>query len=191
MNCRNFVGRRRRFRIFCTHSSPNISKPCVRSSRPERVLGRYAGASSETVWGDRALALAEVEEKYRQHGKLFRLTQEFDVAWLTAIANGIELHPWEYTHEIATRQGAKKVTMTSPVRWIAAYASDTPVAELKRMLAGKEQRRPKAIPHFVVSTIVLQMVAEKIPGCCASYPTSAFTGKWSRFPNCTICQPPP
>jgi hypothetical protein len=28
--------------------------------------------------------------------------------------------------------------MTSPVRWVAAYASDTPVAELKRILAGKE-----------------------------------------------------
>ena len=131
---------------------------------PERVLGKYAGASSETVWGDRALAVAEVEKKYRQHGKLFRLTEEFDSAWLTAIGNGIELHPLEYTHEIETRQGAKKVTMTSPVRWIAVYASDTPVAELKRMLAGKEQHRPKALRHFVVSTIVLQMVMEKNPG---------------------------
>ena len=26
------------------------------------------------------------------------------------------LHPCEYTHEIASSQGAKKVTMTSPVR---------------------------------------------------------------------------
>jgi hypothetical protein len=131
---------------------------------PERVLGKYAGASSEAVWGDRALALAEVEQKYIQHGKLFRLPEEFDVAWLTAIGNGIELHPWEYTHEIASSQAAKKVTMTSPVRWIAIYASDTPVSELKRMLAGKEQHRPKAIRHFVVSTIVLQMVMEKNPG---------------------------
>ena len=97
---------------------------------PERVLGKYAGASSETVWGDRALAVAEVEKKYKQHGKLFRLTEEFDSAWLTGIGNGIELHPWEYTHEIPSSQGAKKVTMTSPVRWIAVYASDTPVAEL-------------------------------------------------------------
>jgi hypothetical protein len=131
---------------------------------PERVLGKYAGASSETVWGDRALGLAEVERKYNQLGKLFRLTQEFDSTWLTAIGNAIELHPWEYTHEIASSQGAKKVTMTSPVRWIAVYASDTPVAELKRMLAGKEQHRPKVIPHFIVSTIVLQMVAAKNPG---------------------------
>jgi len=131
---------------------------------PERVLGKYAGASSEAVWGDRARALAEVEQKYRQYGKFFRLHEEFDVAWLTAIGDGIELHPWEYTHEIARSQGAKKVTMTSPVRWIAAYASDTPVAELKRMLADKEQHRPKAIRNFVVSTIVLQMVMEKSPG---------------------------
>jgi hypothetical protein len=131
---------------------------------PERVLGKYAGASSETVWGDRALALAEVEQKYIQYGKHFRLSEEFDVAWLTAIGNGIELHPWEYAHEIATKQGAKKITMTSPVRWIAIYTSDTPISELKRMLAGKEQHRPKAIRHFVVSTIVLQMVMEKNPG---------------------------
>ena len=46
---------------------------------PERVLGKYAGASSEAVWGDRARAVAEVEQKYRQHGKYFRLTEEFDV----------------------------------------------------------------------------------------------------------------
>jgi hypothetical protein len=140
---------------------------------PGRVLGKHAGASSEAVWGDKALA--EVEQKYSQYGKPFRLTQEFNVAWLTAIGtqqhgsldfwqHGIELHPWEYTHEIASSQGAKKVTMTSPVRWIAAYASDTPVAELKRMVAGKEQHRPEAIRQFVVSTIVLQMVAEKNPG---------------------------
>ena len=131
---------------------------------PERVLGKYAGTSSETVWGDRALAVAEVEKKYKQHGKLFRLTDEFDSAWLTAIGNNVELHPWEYTYEIASSRGAKKVTMTSPVRWIAAYASDTPVAELKRMLAGKEQHRPKAIRNFFVRTIVLQMVMEKKPG---------------------------
>jgi len=131
---------------------------------PGRVLGKHAGASSEAVWGDRARAVAEVEKKYRQHEKLFRLIEEYDAAWLTAIGDGIELHPWEYTHEIASSQGAKKVTMTSPVRWIAAYASDTPVAELKRMLAGKEQDRPKAIRQFIVSNIVLQMVMEKSPG---------------------------
>ena len=131
---------------------------------PGRVLGKHAGASSEAVWGDRARAVAEVEKKYRQHEKLFRLIEEYDAAWLTAIGDGIELHPWAYTHEIASSQGAKKVTMTSPVRWIAAYASDTPVAELKRMLAGKEQDRPKAIRQFIVSNIVLQMVMEKSPG---------------------------
>jgi hypothetical protein len=131
---------------------------------PGRVLGKHAGASSEAVWGDRARAVAEVEKKYRQHEKLFRLIEEYDAAWLTAIGDGIELHPWEYTHEIASSQSAKKVTMTSPVRWIAAYASDTPVAELKRMLAGKEQDRPKAIRQFIVSNIVLQMVMEKSPG---------------------------
>src|SRR4029077_7475642 len=140
---------------------------------PERVLGKHAGASSEAVWGNKALA--EVERKYEQYGKLFRLTQEFNVDWLTAIGSqrrgslnlwqyGIELHPLEYTHEIASSQGEKEVTMTSPVRWYAAYASDTSIAELKRMLAGKEQRRPEAIRQFVVSTIVLQMVVEKNPG---------------------------
>ena len=75
---------------------------------PGRVLGKHAGGSSEAVWGDRARAVAEVEQTYRRHGKLFRLIQEFDVAWLTAIGDGIELHPWEYTHEIAGRQGPKK-----------------------------------------------------------------------------------
>jgi hypothetical protein len=116
------------------------------------------------VWGDRARAVAEVEKKYRQHGKLFRLTEEFDSAWLTAIGNGIEAAPVGIHARDRKQPGPKKVTMTSPVRWIAAYASDTPVAELKRMLADKEQHRPEAICQFVVGTIVLQMVAEKNPG---------------------------
>jgi hypothetical protein len=63
------------------------------------------------------------------------------------------------------------------VRWIAAYAPDTSVAEVKRMLAGKEQHRPEAIRQFVVSTIGLQMVAEKNPGLLRLLSDLHFTGK--------------
>ena len=124
---------------------------------PERVLGKYAGASTEGVWGDRALALAEVEQKYMQYGKHLRLPEEFDVAWLTAIGNSIELHPWEYTHEISSSQGAKKVTMTSPVRWIAIYTSDTPVSELKRMFSYT----PKLCLHTIFHNQVLSYTRRK------------------------------
>lgn len=129
---------------------------------PDRLLGKHATGTGDIVWGDKAMA--ELEQKYQEYGKPFRLPPEFSAVWLSNIGNRLELQPWEYLYEAPTPQGAKPITMTSPVRWIVTYGADLTISQFKRMLTGQEQRRPEAIRQFIVNTIVLQMIMAKNHG---------------------------
>ena len=130
---------------------------------PERVLGKHAGAKTDVPGADRALA--ELQQKYKEFSpKPFDLPIDMDAHWLTLVGNRLELHPWEYAHEIKTERESKTITMTSPFRWIVSYASNYSVAVAKLVLAGKEQRRPEYLRQFAVNALVLQLLLTKTPG---------------------------
>ena len=103
---------------------------------PDRILGKYAGAKAESPGSDRAWS--DLQQSYRAFtGKPFDLPDPLDQQWLPLVGNVLELHPWEYVHEI---QG-KPITMTSPVCWAVNYRTNYSLANVKNVLAGKEAVR--------------------------------------------------
>jgi hypothetical protein len=126
---------------------------------PERIFGKLAGGKLEVPGAD--LALEELKQNYRQFiGKPYDLPADFNPNWLTLVGNALELHAWDYVHQI---QG-KNITMSSPVRWVMNYRSNLDLAQVKAILTGKETPRLDYLRQFVVNALVLQILLARTPG---------------------------
>lgn len=126
---------------------------------PERIFGKYAGGKVEVNGADRALA--ELQQRYKPFtSKPYDLPSTFDSQWLTLVGSALDLHSWEYAHQI---QG-KTISMTSPLRWVINYRTNYTLAQVKSVLAGKETARPEYLRLFVVDALVLQLVLDRNPG---------------------------
>ncbi len=125
----------------------------------ERILGKYAGGRMEVTGAERALV--ELKQAYKPFtGKPYDLPSDFDTQWLALVGNALDLHPWEYVHQI---QG-KAITMTSPVRWVINFRTNYSLAQVKNVLAGKETVRPDYLRQFVVNALALQLILARNQG---------------------------
>ncbi|HXC36698.1 MAG TPA: hypothetical protein VNV43_12535 [Candidatus Acidoferrales bacterium] len=126
---------------------------------PERLFGKYAGGKSEVTAAERALE--ELKRNYKGFTrKPYDLSDSFDTSWLGLVGSSLELHPWEYTHEI---QG-KPITMNSPLRWVINYRTNYNLIQVKNALAGKETARPEYLRLFVVNALVMQLLLAQSQG---------------------------
>jgi hypothetical protein len=125
----------------------------------ERILGKYAGGKGDVPGVERTFA--ELQQSYRPFTrKPYDLPEALDPAWLGLVGHTLELHPWEYVHQI---QG-KSITMSSPVRWAINFRTNYSLAQVKNALAGKEAARPDYLRQFAVNALVLQIVLSRNPG---------------------------
>jgi len=145
---------------------------------PERIFGKYAGAKAETPGSDRAWT--DLQQSYRAFtGKPFDLPETLDQNWLTLVGNALELHPWEYLHEI---QG-KPITITSPVCWAVNYRTNYSLAQLRAVLAGKESVRLDYLRQFVVNTLVLHVAFNRSPGLAKLFQDLRYELKIEQHPE--------
>ncbi len=126
---------------------------------PDRLFGKYAGGKVEATGAERALT--ELQQRYHPFtNKPYDLPSDLETNWLTLVGTALELHPWEYSHQV---QG-KTITMTSPVRWVINYRTNYTLAQVKNVLGGKESVRPEYLRQFVVNALVLQLVLSRNSG---------------------------
>lgn len=126
---------------------------------PERIFGKLAGGKVEAPTADRALS--ELRKEYPAFtGAPFNLPATFDQHWLTLTGTSLELIPWEYAHDI----GGRKITMTSPLRWVLNYKSGLTLGKLRAALTGEAKLQPEVLRQFVVNALVLQSVLRFTPG---------------------------
>ena len=133
---------------------------------PARLLGKHvrAGQRSEAQGADpafRQLKQIYAEVAQRPFGLGKELTED-----PISIEGKLELYPWEYTH---TLEDGKEITMTSPMRWVAAYRSGYTLAQLRKSLATKASRRSEDVRQFVASAIALKLLVEKHPEISALF----------------------
>jgi hypothetical protein len=130
---------------------------------PGRVLGKYVGAREAAPRADEALA--ELSEKYTAScGSPFDLKPELDEEALTSIGAGIRVYPYEYSYEARGGQSARKITMTSPVRWAVSYGTDYSLSQMRSLAQAPSERQTQPIRQFVVSALAFQVVLARNAG---------------------------
>lgn len=132
---------------------------------PARIFGRYVGGGvKEEVTGAHE-AWTKLQEVYRSAcGRPFGLQPQLESSILEGIDNRVELHPWEYSYELAGQKERKAVTVTSPLRWLIVYRSAYSPSQLRQQLASSGERKQEPIRQFLVSALALNLLFEKNPG---------------------------
>jgi hypothetical protein len=130
---------------------------------PQRLLGKYVGGKAEVPGADRALA--QLQELYKGLPiQPYNLPRDFDSQWLTLIGDDIQVHPWEYCHEVKTENGVKGITITSPLSWVVTFGGQYTFSQFRLALSGKEPRRKEHVRQFAINAIVTHMVFSANPG---------------------------
>ena len=129
---------------------------------PGRVLGKHVGTRDSVPRAEDALA--ELTEKYKlARGGPFDLKEDLDGEALTAIGAGIQVYPYEYSHEAQGAKAAKKISMTSPIRWVVTYGADYSLSQFRNALLVPGERRSQAVRQFVVNALAFQVVLGRNP----------------------------
>jgi hypothetical protein len=125
---------------------------------PRRVFGKYLGFKEPIARAEESYA--RLVEKYRAVSGGFDLPIELGEEALSAMEHGIEAYPWEYTRQA----GDKSIVISSPVRWVLTFRSDYSLTEMRRLMAGKAERRKPSVRHFVVNALATEIVFAQNPG---------------------------
>lgn len=131
--------------------------------RPRRFLGdAIEGSERESTSGvDRNVA--ELRELYRRVAlRPFDLRPELTLP-VESISTKVELHEWEYLHEIKTDRGWRTIKVTSPLTWVLTYSSPYSLSILRQVLAGQAERDAEAVRAFVLRAVLLHLHFTKFP----------------------------
>src|SRR5215471_393722 len=131
--------------------------------RPRRILGEaIEGGEKESVGGsDRTLA--ELRELYRKVSlRPFDLRPELSLP-LESVSTQMQLHEWEYLHEVNTDRGRQSIKVTTPLTWVVAYSSPYSLSMMRQVLAGQEARDPDSVRAFVLRACILDLQFAKFP----------------------------
>jgi hypothetical protein len=132
---------------------------------PRRLLGKHMGGSAgrdDVPGADKALAA--LKQRYKEVvGPPFVLRPELSQETVSGIESRIELYPWEYDHEAATETETRTIAIKSPVRWVMSFDSDYSLSQVRRVLAGEEEKRAEDLAQFVANALAMGAVVEKFP----------------------------
>ncbi len=127
---------------------------------PARVFGKHVGGRESATRADEAMA--ELAAKYQQVHGLFDLKPDLDETALASVgAAGIQIFPYEYGYQAQGAGGTRRITMTSPVRWVVTYASDLALSQVRNPPGVPGEARTKALQRFVVNALAFQIVLNR------------------------------
>jgi hypothetical protein len=131
---------------------------------PARIFGRYVGGGVKDDVTGANEAWAKLQETYRSIcGRPFGLQPQLESSVLEQVDNRVELHPWEYTHEIAAAKERKAVTVASPLRWLVVYRSAYSPSQLRQVLTSPGERKQESIRQFLVAALAMNLLFERNP----------------------------
>jgi hypothetical protein len=76
----------------------------------------------------------------------------------------LQLYSWEYLHDVATKNGRKKIAVSSPLSWVLCYPSTYSLSMFRQVVGGGHERDQNHIAAFVLRACVMSLMFEKLPG---------------------------
>lgn len=131
--------------------------------RPRRVLGNHMeGAGKENVT-NADQSLNELREVYlKACGRPFDLRKELPVP-LESVGTQLQLHSWEYLHEIRAEGGRRTIKVISPLTWVLSYNSTYNYAIVRQLLTEKQERDPESLRSFVLRASLMHLMFSRLP----------------------------
>jgi hypothetical protein len=131
--------------------------------RPRRVLGNHMeGSGKETVTGSDQ-NLADLRDVYfKACGRPFDLRKELPVP-LESVPSQIQLHEWEYTHNIQTERERMTINVVAPLTWVLAFPSAYTYSMVRQVVTGQQERDAESLRSFVLRASLMHLMFSRLP----------------------------
>ena len=131
--------------------------------RPRRVLGNHMeGTDKENVPGaDRNMNdLREIF--FKACGRPFDLRKELSSP-IESIPTQIQLHPWEYSYEIASERERKTISIVSPLTWVVSYPTTYSYPMIRQLIQANQGDDAESSRAFVLRACLMHLMFAKLP----------------------------
>ena len=133
---------------------------------PRRVFGRTgsAGVGGRIDIGAAEAAVNQLRERFKEVcGAPFTLKADLPPEVIADVDTQLVIHPWVYPYALSDGGATKTIQITSPLRFVLTYASNSTLAQVDRVLAKQEERREADLRQFIVSALAVAAVLERTP----------------------------
>jgi hypothetical protein len=150
--------------------------------RPRTVLGDYVQSSVKGEVKGADQAFQELQGLYESvaGSKIYNLPKKLSVP-IEIISPVITVTPLEYLYQAKSSGNPKKITVTSPLKWVLSYAGFPP-ARLLEMLSSRD-RDAGELQAFVLHYIVTHVVISRQPGLAKILDALRFPVVTERLPE--------
>lgn len=129
---------------------------------PRKVLGEFMESAFKDKVPGADGNFIELQEIFKEIA-----TEAFDIpaklnAPIPNIRNQLEIYPWEYRYRIGD-DPADTVTITSPVRWVLAYAGGYSLSDLLEQQASGEQVDTDDLRRLLLHSLTMHKLIELSP----------------------------
>lgn len=129
---------------------------------PRKILGEFMeSAFNERVPGaDKNFT--EIEKRYKAIAReTFGMPSKLGTP-IANIQNRLEVYPWEYLHQL-DGDGNETVHISSPVKWVMAYASGYTLADLLEQRAQDEKPEAGDIKQLILNSLTMWKLIDGTP----------------------------
>ena len=129
---------------------------------PRKVLGEFMESAFQDKVPGADGNFIELQEAFKEiAGETFEIPAKLN-APIPNIRNQLEVYPWEYRYRIGD-DAADWVTITSPVRWVLAYAGGYSLSDLLEQQANGEPADADDLRRLIVHGLTMSKLIEMSP----------------------------
>ncbi|MBT8439893.1 MAG: hypothetical protein KJO91_09210 [Gammaproteobacteria bacterium] len=129
---------------------------------PRKILGEFMESAFREKVPGADKNFAEIEKSYKVIVReTFGLPSKLGTP-LANIRNELEVYPWEYLYQL-DGDSSQTVRISSPVRWVMAYAGGYTLSDLLEQRMQNEQPDADDVKQHVLKTLTLGMLIKQSP----------------------------
>lgn len=131
--------------------------------RPRRILGEYVEAPARESAVGAETNLEQLKELYkRASGRPIELHSQLTTP-IQSISTQLQIHPWDYIHNVDRGGNRKKIAVRSPLSWVVSYPSTYSLSMFREVLRGDHERDQSHLGAFVLRACMMSLMFEKLP----------------------------
>jgi hypothetical protein len=129
---------------------------------PRKVLGEFMESAYRERVPGADKNFAAIEKRYKAIAReTFGMPSKLGTP-LANIKNQLEVYPWEYLHQL-DGDSNQAVRISSPVKWVMAYASGYTLSDLLEQRVQGEKPESGDIKQLILNSLTLWKLIDQLP----------------------------
>lgn len=129
---------------------------------PRKILGEFMESAYKERVPGADKNFARIEKRYKAIAReTFGMPSKLGTP-IANIKNQLEVYPWEYLHQLEG-DGNETVRISSPVKWVMAYASSYSLADLLEQRVEGEKPDSSDVKQLILNSLTIWKLIDSSP----------------------------